>query len=147
MGNVVFLLMCYCVFSLRVDGRFLNTKTLNTWVFFSEGKESEHLNRSKSILFSHWKDFLNTSKRADEAIFVHVCSGGLSQCLLEVRRRFLLLTHVSYSGFSCSLPDTFVPCQTLRQDMGLVQTWQPPSLKHTLHSTVRRPKQGPFNPK
>lgn len=53
----------------------------------------------------------------------------------------------AYSGFSCSFPDAFVPCQSLRQDMGLlrglVQAWKPPSLKHALHGTDRRPKQGP----
>lgn len=102
------------------------------------------------FFFSHWKDTFNVPKRTDETIFVHVCAGGLDQYLLEVRKRILLFllsfywSTFAYSGFSCNSSDTFVPCQNLRRDMGLLRglfpTGSPPFL-NTL-CTARRPKQG-----
>lgn len=96
------------------------------------------------FFFFHWKDTFNVPKRTDETIFVHVCAGGLDQYLLEVRKRILLFllsfywSTFAYSGFSCNSSDTFVPCQNLRRDMGLLRglfpTGSPPLLKHTLHS-------------
>jgi len=84
----------------------------------------------------HWKDIFNPPKRSDEAIFVHVCSGGLSQYLLEVRKRFLLLIHVclfwiflQFSWRVCSLPESETGHGIAQ---GLAQNWQPPPHLSTL---------------
>lgn len=98
------------------------------------------------IFFFHWKDTFNLLKRLDETIFVHVCSGGLNQYLLEVRKRFLLLIHVclfwiflQFFWHIYSLPESETG-HGIAQGSG--PSWQPPLLKHTLHGMERRPKQG-----